>query len=143
MITKIDEQALVVKLNQTYNENISFSDLFDITRGIWKVHKDRVQNVQYVLGVHDYKVVSVFKVDLWVHARHNKDIYKDYELAGRSMFGESVNSNEFKNLESNSSYEYAVKSKFVDETISAKYLNKCIDKKLVGTAANPVKYFNV
>lgn len=60
--------AIAVKINNTYYENMSDSDLYDITRTAWKIDKEKRSMLKYVLAVYKGTIIDVFKVSAWVDA---------------------------------------------------------------------------
>ncbi len=52
----------------------SKNELYDAVRGIWKVSKENIKNVQYVFLIHHNTIKSVYKVNQW--HRGNTTHYK-------------------------------------------------------------------
>lgn len=58
-------KVLIIKINKTYNPNISAEDLYNSVRGIWRANISRVQKVEYVLGVYNNLIVACYKPERW------------------------------------------------------------------------------
>ena len=85
----ITEPALVVKINQTYRDGISTEELYEITRGIWKIDKRRRDSIRYVLGAANGLIREVYSVDHWQDAGTDPYYFREHtpeSLEGRSEF---------------------------------------------------------
>lgn len=58
-------KVLVIKINKTYNRNISAGALYNSVRGIWRANINRVKKVEYVLGVYNNLIVACYKPERW------------------------------------------------------------------------------
>ncbi len=89
----IEERAITVKLNKTYREGMNTGELYEITRGIWKIDKRKRELIQYVLGVANGHVKEVYHVDRWQDAGtepYTFRVHDELTLLGRSEFVGSV-----------------------------------------------------
>ncbi len=119
-LEEIKENIAIVKINHTYYEHISDLELYDATRGIWKIKLESVKNVDYVLSVAFGMVKEVYKVDIWVPANQlNRKTIPYDEVKGKNRIG--------------------FFGKVAEETIRKKYLNKSVAKLYKRGEANPVK----
>jgi uncharacterized protein len=89
MISKITEPSITVKINRTFREGMSSEELYEITRGIWRIDKRRRDQINYVLAVAEGVVKEVYETFRWQDA--GTDAYqfrkhKPEELRGRSEF---------------------------------------------------------
>ena len=64
--TEINEDVVIIKINKSYNPNMSALELYDITRGCWKRRLDSVSSAKYALATVYGEVVEVYKIDYWV-----------------------------------------------------------------------------
>ena len=64
----LQENIAVIKINQSYNDNLSALELYDITRGCWKRKLESVMEAEYVLAVAFGLVKEVYCVERWVPA---------------------------------------------------------------------------
>lgn len=71
----------------------SKNELYDAVRGIWKVSKENIKNVQYVFLIHHNTIKSVYKVNQWhrgntthyktrVFDKNDPNINKRFEFTG-------------------------------------------------------------
>jgi hypothetical protein len=63
---EILDNVIVVKVNQSYMEDMSDLELYDITRGCWKVSKQRADTIKYAFSTVDSIVVEVYEIFAWL-----------------------------------------------------------------------------
>ena len=83
--TVIDVPVMLIRINQTYRDGISAEELFEITRGIWKVGPKREQ-AQYAFAIFKGIIKEAYRIDRWLpwgtlEYRHRPDANK---LNGRT-----------------------------------------------------------
>lgn len=64
---KITEKAILIRINQLFRYGMSSIELYDATRGIWKVGANR-KNVCYAFSVFQGIVREVYKIIAWFPA---------------------------------------------------------------------------
>jgi hypothetical protein len=64
---KIEEPAILIRANQLYKYGMSEIELYDVTRGIWRVGKDR-EKAKYAFAVYEGIVREVYKIEQWFPA---------------------------------------------------------------------------
>ncbi len=63
-----DEPAILIKITNVDSSVLSSRfGLYERVRREWAVSLDRVRNIRLALGVHDGKVVEVYRVAGWFH----------------------------------------------------------------------------
>ncbi|GGC18217.1 LEM-3-like GIY-YIG domain-containing protein [Cellulomonas carbonis] len=73
---RVEVPVMLVSLNRLWTPSMSDGDLYEFTRGWWRVSEDRARRVRYVMGVHNGVVRSVYRPVTW-RARTVGD--RDYE----------------------------------------------------------------
>lgn len=64
-----DEPAVLIKITNVDSSVLaSRYELYERVRGEWAISLDRVRNVRLVLGVHDGRIVEVYRVAGWFYA---------------------------------------------------------------------------
>lgn len=58
-------KTLIIKINKLYNRKMTMEELYDIVRGVWRADINKVQQVEYVLGVYNNLIVCCYKPDRW------------------------------------------------------------------------------
>lgn len=115
-IDNVDEKVLAVKINRTYREGMSAGELYDCTRGIWKVNKAKLKNVHFAFALYHGVVKEVYEIENWFDELTTEYKYRKPEPTGqRSEFV----------------------GKVADDTIREKYIGKFLP-----TGSNTIQYFN-
>lgn len=60
----ITEPALIIRINQFYKKGMSSQELYDSTRGVWRVGARR-EKVNIVLSVYGGEVKEIYEVYSW------------------------------------------------------------------------------
>ena len=116
----ITEDIVIIKINKSYNPNMSGLELYDITRGCWKRRIDSVSSAKYALAAVYGEVVEVYKIDYWLPspALNRETIPYDAEVEkGRIGFFGSV----------------------AEQKVREKYIGKSVKNFFKKGEANPVK----
>ena len=64
---QIDDDALLIRVNQLYRYGMTPEELYEATRGVWKLGRRR-EGVHYALAVFRGVVREVYRVDAWFPA---------------------------------------------------------------------------
>jgi hypothetical protein len=64
----ITEKVVLIKLSETFRYNMDSMDLYDYTRGIWKVAEARRKNVTHAFAVYDGIIQETYNVLQWFEA---------------------------------------------------------------------------
>jgi len=80
---KVDEPTILIRLSRTYRDEMSKQELYEATRGTWRVGERR-EKVEYALAVYDGIVQEVYWVRNWAPAgttpymtRRSEDLQTD------------------------------------------------------------------
>ena len=81
----ITENVAIIKINRSYKDTLTATELYDCTRGCWKRKIESVQEAEYVLAVANGIVREVYKVEEWLPAHkldretipYDSDVEKD------------------------------------------------------------------
>ena len=68
MYEDITENIIALKVNRSYNENMTETELYDITRGYWRIDIKRAQYVDYAMSVYEDTIKEVYKIEKWLQA---------------------------------------------------------------------------
>jgi uncharacterized protein len=85
----IDDPIVAVNLNQTYRDGMSAEQLYDCTRGIWRLSKERAEEAMYVFAVYHSVIIEVYEADQWLPAGTTKYGWRKFthaHLQGRYEF---------------------------------------------------------
>ena len=64
-ITIINEPVIAININQTYRRGISAGELYDCTRGIWRLDRDRAERAQFAFAVYQGIIKEVYEINQW------------------------------------------------------------------------------
>ncbi|WP_156848598.1 hypothetical protein [Collinsella intestinalis] len=62
------EDAVLVKVNQLYRNGMSDFELYEVTRGFWRVDKSKVEGIHLALAVYDGMVLEAYEIAAWLPA---------------------------------------------------------------------------
>lgn len=119
----VDDPVLLIRINRLYRHGMPVHDLYEATRGVWKVGNRR-QKAKYALAVFEGVVREVYEIEAWHPAgatHYTTRLAEDVMIPGRWEFTGRTASE-------------PVRSRYVGHSVAA-YLK-------VGSQ-NPVAYVNV
>lgn len=85
----IKENIVIIKINKSYREGMSETELYDVTRGCWKRKIASVEKADYALAVVYGIVKEVYQIDKWFPAENEvreTSPYNEAVDAGRIIF---------------------------------------------------------
>lgn len=88
-MTKLRENIVIIKINKSYREGISETELYDVSRGCWKRKIASVEKADYALAVVYGIVKEVYQIDEWLLAENEVRetiSYNEAVDAGRIIF---------------------------------------------------------
>ena len=68
-LAKIRECAIAVNINKTYSLVTNSTELYDYTRGIWRVDRKHADKAKIALAVYQGEIVEVYEINSWHPAR--------------------------------------------------------------------------
>ena len=119
----IDHAVLLIRINKLYRHGMSATELYEATRGVWKLG-DRRNKAKYAFAVFEGLVREVYEIISWHppgSQHYETRSANDLTLKGRWEFRGRIAADE-------------VRSKYVDRSVK-KYLSP--------KAQNPIAYVNV
>lgn len=75
----VTDPALLVRINQLYHSAMSDQELYEATRGIWKVGGSRRKRVKYALAIFEGIVREVYSVESWARAGSSRYETRDFD----------------------------------------------------------------
>ena len=130
ILLQIEEPALLIRINKTYESKMSSESLYDYTRGRWKVNLVRAKNVKYAFAIFDGIIQEVYEVHNWYEAGTTESSRKPTDKPELNSTKSTVGRFEFKGI-------------VAFDEIRNKYLNKSVRHLFAKGNANPIKYVNV
>ena len=121
--TDVVEPALLIRIARLYRYGMTDQELYEVTRGVWRVGPRR-EGAQIALSVVDGEVVAAYQIDAWHIAgstRYTTRAADDVCVAGRWEFSGTPAS----------------------EGVWTKYVGRSVAHYFQRGAANPITYVNV
>ena len=69
----IKHRILVIKINRLYHRDMDDKVLYDAVRGVWRASKEKVKIIEYVFGVYNSLIATVYKPSEWFVCKEAKD----------------------------------------------------------------------
>ena len=66
---QITDPVILIRVNQMYRHGMSANELYDVTRGVWKMDLERAMHMKLVFAVYEGVVREVYEVDKWQPAQ--------------------------------------------------------------------------
>ena len=129
-LTKIEEPAILIRINRTFEPSMDRKVLFDYTRGRWKLKTERAKNAKYGIAVYKGIVQEVYEIEKW----HN---------AGTTESTRKPNDRPDLNSTKSLAGRYEFTGKLAPEEIRKKYNLKSVKHYFVRGNANPINYVNI
>jgi len=57
-----EQSCILIRINQTYEPGMSALELYEATRGIWRIDVERARNIRYALAVYDQSVLEAYEI---------------------------------------------------------------------------------
>ena len=102
----IEESGILIRINQMFRYSMTEMELYDYTRGRWKINIDRAKTAKYAFAVYDGIIQEVYSVYTWLEAgkimstRIDKENSEDrFEFIGDIAEDEIRNKYRYKSVE--------------------------------------------
>ncbi len=118
----ITDNMMLIKIKQRYRNDMTPFELYEATRGYWRVNLEKAKGIKYVLSVYDGMVLEVYEVAEW--------------LPALSTFMDRPNKSSPIDVEGR--YEFV--GKIAEEDIRKKFVDKSVKECFSYGEQNPFKY---
>lgn len=120
-LDEIPKNCMIININRSYKRSYSReNDIYIATKEIWRLSKNRLKSIEYVLSEYKGRIVEVFKVNRWYKKRR-------YYNKGSQKYGQTY-------------FGYGFDGEVAPELIREKYINKSIAHHKKRGSANVVRY---
>lgn len=84
----ITEKIIAFNLRQSYCENLTETELYDRTRGCWRISRKNAQQYAYAFSVYENTIKEVYKIEKWLSAEklQRKTVRNKQDESGRYGF---------------------------------------------------------
>lgn len=91
---EIKHHLFVIKVNKTYKFGMSEQEVYEIVRGCWRgrypYSKEKLEKVEYVLGVYHDLIVGVYKPSKWSYVKDDPKGVPERVLNNANLDGDRV-----------------------------------------------------
>ena len=121
---EIPDPVVLIRINELYRNGMSAQELYDATRGVWRLDLDRARGARYALAIFEGIVKEVYEPEFWQVARVDgyetrKDLTPE-DGKGRIEFV----------------------GKVAPEAVRSKYIDMSVAHVFAFGSQNPCKYIN-
>ena len=118
---QIEEPSLLIRINQYFRYSMTEMELYDFTRGYWKMNIERAKNAKYAFAVYNGIIQEVYEIKTWLKAGESMSVRGKIEtIDDRVEFIGNIAS----------------------ESIQKKYKYKSVEDYFKKGNANPIMYIN-
>jgi hypothetical protein len=65
-VAQITDPVVAICINQQFEYCSNSSDLYECTRGLWRLSRKRAEKAQYAFAVHQGGIKEVYEIEEWV-----------------------------------------------------------------------------
>lgn len=120
--------SILIRINQAFRYSISPIELYDYTRGQWKLNPDRASNAKYAFAVYQGIIQEVYEILNWYPANATFNVRTN--LIDRKPKERIANR-----------YEFI--GNLAEESIRAKYKYRSVEHYFKKGNSNPIMYVGV
>ncbi len=126
-VTTIDDRAVAISIGEQYPicKN-NPADLYNCTRGLWKVDGERGDKARYAFAVFKGEIQEVYEISQWIPANKESSDYWIKRLKDQGRLAKTEGRSGFV-------------GEIAPENIRQKYIGKTLPRRHGG---NPILYFN-
>lgn len=125
---RIDEPVITICVNQQYKYCSNASDLYNCTRGLWRLNRERAEKAEYAFAVYQGEIKEVYEIEGWVPASKGRS---DFWVERLKSQGRIINP-----------AEHEGRSDFIGKVAPAGIREKYVGKLMpVRHRQNPIRYF--
>lgn len=125
----ISEPSILIRINQAFRYSMTEIELYDYTRGQWKLSPNTAQKAKYAFAVYEGVVQEVYEVLNWYEAGKTLNVRKNFKYIERA--DEAIEGR----------YEFI--GNLASDEIRKKYKYKSVDHYFKKGNANPIMYLNI
>jgi uncharacterized protein len=79
----IGDRVILIRPTRLYRPGMSKDELYEATRGVWRVSLERAHQARYALAVIDRTVVEAYEIDGWQRAGTDRYRYRPHSAVSR------------------------------------------------------------
>lgn len=122
----VNEPSLLIRISKAFRYSMSERELYDFTRGFWKVSLTRAEKAKYAFAVYQGIIQEVYKIDKWYQAETTENVRNPEE--------EIL-------LKTKGRFEFT--GEIAPREITDKYKYKSVEHYFKKGNSNPIMYVNI
>jgi hypothetical protein len=119
---RIQQPSILIRINELYRPQMTASELYDVTRGVWKLGPKR-ERAKYAFAVFEGVVREVYEITRWFRA------------------GSTLSSRDPHGVRSPDRWEFV--GRLASENLRRRYINRDVSSYFKHGAQNPISYVNI
>jgi len=127
----IEEPSILIRINQAFRYSMTTIELYDFTRGQWKLNPERAKNAKYGISVYEGVIQEVYEILDWYKAGATFSIRQGIERVNKDVENEPLEGR----------FEFI--GNLAPKEIREKYRFKSVEHYFKKGNSNPIKYTNV
>jgi hypothetical protein len=128
-VAEITDPVVAICINQQLKYCLNAADLYDCTRGSWRLNRKRAQKAKYAFAVYNSVIKEVYEIERWVPITTTRS---DFWVERLRSQGQII-----------SPLEHEGRSDFIGKVASDNVRDKYLGKVMpVRQGQNPIRYFN-
>ncbi|HET8865174.1 MAG TPA: hypothetical protein VFM80_05705 [Gracilimonas sp.] len=127
---EIEEPSILIRINQAFRYSMEEVELYDYTRGQWKINPKRAEDVKYAFAVYKGVIQEIYTVINWYKAGNTFSVRRDNKFIERE-----------KEERLEGRYEFI--GNIASDEIRKKYKFKSVAHYFKEGNSNPIMYLNV
>ena len=127
---EIDDPVILIRINQAFRYSMSEMELYDYTRGHWKLNVERARRAKYGIAVYEGIIQEVYEIYDWYEAGKTYSVRRG---------NENINRGSNERIEGR--YEFI--GNLAPENIREKYKFKSVGHYFLHGNSNPIMYKNL
>lgn len=125
----IEEPAILIKVNQSFRFSMTEIELYDYTRGRWRLNPERAKNAKYGFAVYQGVIQEVYEIHAWHNAGTTESTRKPNDTSELNSTESLIRRFEFT-------------GKLAPKEIREKYRLMSVEHIFSKNSQNPIMYVN-
>ena len=122
-LSDIKDNIILIRINKAYHYGMTDFEMYDSTRGIWKLNVENAKKAQYACSVYDGMILEVYQIAEWFAANETMRHYDRPEDQREKVDGR---------------YEFV--GRIASAEVRNKYVGKMVSDLFPKGNQNPIKY---
>jgi hypothetical protein len=125
----IAESVIAINIAQQYPHVRNASELYEVTRGLWRLSRQRAERAKYAFAIFRSEIKEVYEIHHWEPARFDSS---DFWVKRKREQGEEINP-----AINNGRFQFVGQT--APDSVRSKYVGTQMP---VAHGQNPIRYFN-